>query len=112
MAGKKRGGDKRPDNVVSLFGSSTEGPTLAVDMTAEEAEKVKDLMVGVLESVIKSVRSGETTGIVVIGMRTKGEYGAETYLGGPGVFENIDRTIGIMELVKLDLAREAGRVDG
>lgn len=111
MAGKTRGGDtERPGNVVSLFGSS-DGPTLAVDMRPEEIEQAKQIMVDALENVIKSIRNGETDGIILIGMRTEGEYGAESYMGGVGVFGQVDRAVGIMEMVQQDLIKQARRSD-
>ncbi len=114
MARKTRSGGSGPveenDKVVHLFGGP-QGPVLAVGMTDEETEEAKQLMVASLERLIESVRSGETQGIIAIGLRTEGEYGAESYMGGHGVFGQIDRAVGIMEMVKFDLIREARKED-
>lgn len=114
MAGPKGGrGPRKPvkddTNVISLFGTS-EGPSLAV-LSPDEAEQSKELMINALEGLIASVRSGDTTGIIAIGLKGEGLYGAESYMGGPGVFGQIDRAVGIMEMVKHDLVREARRED-
>jgi hypothetical protein len=68
-------------------------------------------MVASLQRLIASVESGETEGIIAIGLRTKGEYGAESYMGGHGVFGQVDRAVGILEMVKFDLIQEARKDD-
>lgn len=114
MANKTRGGGsvKSPDNnVISLFGGK-DGAHLVVEASPEEEEKAKELMVGALEGVIKSIRSGETDGIILIGVRSgDSEFGAESYFGGKGVFGNMDRAVGLMELVKFDLVSQVRRTD-
>lgn len=118
MAKSTRGGNtgkpvEQKANVVSLFGTG-EGPVLAVDLTDSEMEQAKEIMIEALEKSIKSIRSGEADGIIVINLRSANNdgYGAESYMGGPGVFGNMDRAVGILEMVKFDLIREARKDEG
>lgn len=119
MANKTRGGGGKPgksgkpvaedSNVISLFGTD-KGPLLTVDGTPNDSEDEalsRKLMIESLNNLIASIEAGETTGIIAIGMRTNGEYGAETYMGGSGVFGQMDRAVGIMEMVKHDLVLQA-----
>lgn len=111
MANKTRGGNTgKPlgddSNVVSLFGSH-EGPVLAVDMRPEEIEESRKIMISVLERMVGQINTGEVDGIILIGMKAAGEFGAESFMGGVGVWGQVDRAVGIMEMVKSDLISEA-----
>lgn len=94
------------DNVIRLFGNE-EGIQMMVEEPDPDAEQIRNALTEALEQVLEGVKSGEIDGIILIGLATTSEYSASSFLVGPGVFAHVDRAIGLMERVKMDLVLEA-----
>lgn len=106
--GDNAGGVTPATNVVNLFGNNA----VAANATEEEVnaaeEQIKNMLIGALQEAMDRVNEGHCDGILLLMANSKGginnKYSAQLSAGGPGVFSQIDKTIGIIERTKLHLA--------
>lgn len=99
------------DNIISMKGVPFRAPEERNE--ADDSVESREAMCEALAEIQADIRSGKSNGFVMISFFSSPESsGEEAYsiYAGPGVFENISRTIGVMERIKADFvltAREA-----